>query len=214
MDTGEPFYDLAQGAALALIKAIDRFDPVRGSAFTSYATPTILGELRRHIRDKGWALHVSRGLQERALAVNHATEMLAVELRRSPTPGELAEAVGCTVEEVIEAQEVATSYAAASLDAPVAGQGDDVGLVEVLGAEDDSYARIDDRDALARGWHLLTDLDRELLDLRFAKELSQSEIGKRVGFSQMHISRLLRRALDQLKAAAADGQGTAGQART
>jgi RNA polymerase sigma-B factor len=211
-DTGEPLDDLAQVAALALIKAIDRFDPARGTAVSSYAAPTILGELRRHIRDTGWSLHVSRGLQERAWEVSRAAETLANQLGRSPTPRELAEAVGCTVEEVLEAQEAATSYAAASLDAPVAGHDDAEGLVEALGAEDDSYARVDDRDAIARGWRLLTDVDREVLKLRFSQGLSQSEIGKRVGYSQMHVSRLLRRALDQLKAAAVDGQAREGNA--
>jgi RNA polymerase sigma-B factor len=205
VDTGEPLDDLAQVAALGLIKAIDRFDPARGTRVSSYATPTILGELRRHIRDTGWALHVSRGLQERALAVSREADLLATRLRRSPTPRELAEAVGCAVEEVLEAQEVATNYAAASLDAPVAGHQNAEGLVEALGAEDDSYARVDDRDAIARGWRLLQDVDREVLELRFVQNLSQCEIGKRVGYSQMHVSRLLRRALDQLKATAANG---------
>ena len=206
MDTGEPLDDLAQVAALALIKAIDRFDPARGTGVSSYAAPTIVGELRRHIRDKGWALHVSRGLQERALAVSREAETLAAQLRRSPTPREVAEVVGCAVEEVLEAQEAATSYATASLDAPVAGHEDAAGLVETLGAEDDSYALVDDRDAIARGWRLLADIEREVVKLRFAQDLSQREIGARVGYSQMHVSRLLRRALDQLTAAAADGQ--------
>jgi RNA polymerase sigma-B factor len=200
--TGEPLDDLAQVAALGLIKAIDRFDPARGASFTSYAAPTILGELRRHIRDRGWALHVPRQLQERVLAVSRETHTLTNRLRRSPTPREVARAVGCAVEEVLEAQEAATSYAAASLDAPVVGHEDAAGMVELLGADDASYALVDDRDAIARGWRLLADIDREVLKLRFAQDLSQREIGKRIGYSQMHVSRLLRRALNHLHAAA------------
>jgi RNA polymerase sigma-B factor len=205
VDTGEPLDDLAQVAALGLIKAVDRFDPTRGTEFTSYAAPTILGELKRHIRDKGWALHVPRGLQERALAVSRAAEALEKRFHRSPTPREVAQAIGCCVEEVLEAQEAATSYAAASLDAPVAGHAEAVGLVELLGDEDPSYALLDDRDAVVRGCRLLPDIDREVIKLRFAYDLSQREIGKRVGYSQMHVSRLLRRALDQLHAAVTAG---------
>ena len=203
--TGEPLDDLRQVAALGLIKAIDRYDPARDTRFASFAAPTILGELRRHVRDKGWAVHVPRELQERALAVGRETETLTSRLRRAPTPREVAEEMGCAVEEVLEAQEAASSYAATSLDAPVAGHEDAANMAEVLGTEDRRYARVDDRDAIARGWRSLADIDRRVLELRFAQDLSQREIGERIGYSQMQISRLLRRALDQLSAEATAG---------
>jgi RNA polymerase sigma-B factor len=202
--TDEPFDDLLQVASLGLIKAIDRFDPDRGAKFTSYAAPTILGELKRHFRDKGWALHVSRDLQERALAVGRETEALSKRLRRSPKPREVAQALGCCVEEVLEAQEAAASYEAASLDAPTA-RGDDEAapLVDLLGGEDSAYELIEDRDAIATTWKALPDVEREVLELRFMSDLTQREIGDRIGYSQMHVSRLLRRALSRLEDAAA-----------
>jgi RNA polymerase sigma-B factor len=200
--TGEPLDDLRQVAALGLIKAIDRFDPARGTKFASYAAPTILGELRRHIRDTRWALHVPRDLQERAVAASSETEALTSRLRRSPTPREVANAVGCTVEEALEAQEAATCYAVASLDAPVIGAEDAAGMVELMGADDASYRLVDDRDAVSRGLRSLADIEREVLRLRFAHDLSQREIAGRIGCSQMQVSRLLRRALASLRAAA------------
>jgi RNA polymerase sigma-B factor len=201
VDTGEPLDDLRQVAAVGLLKAIDRFDPARGTRFTSYAAPTILGELRRHIRDKGWAVHVPRELQERAVAASRQAEALASRLGRSPTPRELANAVGCDLEEVLEAQEAATSYRAASLDAPVIDE-ETAGMVELLGGDDSSYTLVDERDAISRGMRSLPTVEREVLRLRFAKDLSQREIGERIGCSQMQVSRLLRRALANLKAAA------------
>ena len=203
--TGEPLDDLRQVAAVGLIKAIDRFDPAWGTKFTSYAAPTILGELRRHIRDTGWAVHVPRELQERAFAASREAEALMIRLRRSPTPREVADAVGCAVEEVLEAQEAATSYTAASLDAPVIGDEGAAGMVELLGADDASYALAEHRDAIARTMRSLSDVEREVLRLRFAQDLTQREIGERVGCSQMQVSRLLRRALANLKAAATSG---------
>jgi RNA polymerase sigma-B factor len=137
--------------------------------------------------------------------VGRETETLTSRLRRSPTPREVAEEMGCAVEEVLEAQEAASSYAATSLDAPVAGHEDAANMAEVLGTEDRRYARVDDRDAIARGWRSLADIDRRVLELRFAQDLSQREIGERIGYSQMQISRLLRRALDQLSAEATAG---------
>ena len=205
VDTGEPLDDLRQVAALGLIKAIDRFDPARGTKFTSYAAPTILGELRRHIRDKGWAVHVPRDLQERALEASREAEALTSRLRRSPSPREVANAVGCAVEEVLEAQEAATSYTATSLDAPVVGDEGGAGMPEHLGADDALYTLVDDRDAIARSVRSLADIEREVLRLRFTQDLSQREIGERIGCSQMQVSRLLRRALANLKAAATSG---------
>ena len=200
----EPFDDLLQVASLGLIKAIDRFEPGRGTKFTSYAAPTILGELKRHFRDKGWALHVPRDLQERTLAVSRATEMLSKQLGRSPKVREVAAELGCSVEKVLEAQEAAASYEAASLDAPTARDDDEAAsLVDLMGDEDTSYDLVVDRDAIASTWKALPDVERQVLELRFMHDLTQREIGERIGYSQMHVSRLLRRALDRLETAAA-----------
>ena len=215
--TDEPFDDLLQVASLGLVKAIDRFDPSRGTKFTSYAAPTILGELKRHFRDKGWALHVPRDLQERTLAVSRATESLSKRLGRSPKVREVAAELDLSVESVLEAQEAAASYEAASLDAPTSREdgeaasldapvtrddGESAALVEMLGREDDAYELVEDREAIASTWKELPDVERVVLELRFMHDLNQREIGERVGYSQMHVSRLLRRALDRLETAA------------
>jgi RNA polymerase sigma-B factor len=201
--TDEPFDDLLQVASLGLIKAIDRFEPGRGTKFTSYAAPTILGELKRHFRDKGWSLHVPRDLQERSLAVSRATEVLSKELGRSPKVREVAEHLGCSAEQVLEAQEAAASYEAASLDAPRArDDGESASLVELLGTEDSAYDLVEDRQAIVRTWKELPDVERSVLELRFMHDLNQREIGEQIGYSQMHVSRLLRRALTRLETAA------------
>jgi RNA polymerase sigma-B factor len=202
--TDEPFDDLLQVASLGLIKAIDRFEPDRGTKFTSYAAPTILGELKRHFRDKGWALHVPRDLQERTLAVSRETEVLSKQLGRSPTVREVAAALSCTVEEVLEAQEAAASYEAASLDAPTTRDDDEAApLVDMMGGEDSAYELVESRDAIASTWKALPEVERQVLELRFTSDLTQREIGERIGYSQMHVSRLLRRALNRLETAAA-----------
>jgi RNA polymerase sigma-B factor len=202
--TDEPFEDLLQVASLGLIKAIDRFEPGRGTKFTSYAAPTILGELKRHFRDKGWSLHVPRDLQERTLAVSRATETLSTELGRSPKVREVAEHLGCTAEQVLEAQEAAQSYEAASLDAPASrDDGESASLVDLLGHQDHAFELVEDRDAIASTWLALPDVERQVLELRFMHDLTQREIGERIGYSQMHVSRLLRRALTRLETAAA-----------
>jgi RNA polymerase sigma-B factor len=202
--TDEPFDDLLQVASLGLVKAIDRFSPDRGSKFTSYAAPTILGELKRHFRDKGWALHVSRDLQERTLAVSREAEALSKRLGRSPKPREVAQALGCSVEEVLEAHEAAASYEAASLDAPTARDDDESApLVDMIGTDDPAYELVEDRDAIASTWKALSEVDRKVLELRFMSDLTQREIGDRIGYSQMHVSRILRRALSRLENAAA-----------
>ena len=202
--TDEPFDDLLQVACLGLIKAIDRFEPGRGTKFTSYAAPTILGELKRHFRDKGWSLHVPRDLQERTLAVSRATEILSKELGRSPNVREVAGHLGCSPEQVLEAQEASASYEAASLDAPTAREdGESASLVEMLGGEDSAYELVEDRAAIASTWMALPEVERQVLELRFMQDLTQREIGERIGYSQMHVSRLLRRALTRLETAAA-----------
>ena len=202
--TDEPIEDLVQVASLGLIKAIDRFEPGRGTKFTSYAAPTILGELKRHFRDKGWSLHVPRDLQERTLALSRATEILSKELGRSPKVREVAEHLGCSVEQVLEAQEAAASYEAASLDAPATrDDGESAALVDLLGRDDSSYELVEDREAIASTWLDLPEVERQVLELRFMHDLTQREIGERIGYSQMHVSRLLRRALNRLESAAA-----------
>jgi RNA polymerase sigma-B factor len=201
--TDEPFDDLLQVASLGLIKAIDRFEPGRGTKFTSYAAPTILGELKRHFRDKGWSLHVPRDLQERTLAVSRATEILSKELGRSPKVREVAEHLGCAAEQVLEAQEAAASYEAASLDAPAGREEDEsASLIDLLGHVDESYDLVEDRDAIASSWVSLPDVERQVIELRFMHDLTQREIGERIGYSQMHVSRLLRRALNRVETAA------------
>jgi RNA polymerase sigma-B factor len=203
--TDEPIEDLTQVAYLGLIKAVDRFDPARGTRFTSYAVPTILGELKRHFRDKGWALRVPRETQERVLAVNRESEELAKRLGRSPSVRELAVRLNCTPEEVLEAREAATSYETASLEAPVgSADADDAPTVaDTVGVEEPGFELIDAGDAIAATWKALPERERTVLQLRFVEDLTQREIGDRIGVSQMHVSRLLRRALDRLHIAAA-----------
>ena len=199
--TDEPVDDLVQVASLGLLKAIDRFEPGRGTKLTSYAVPTILGELKRHFRDKGWALHVPRDLQERTLAVAREREALTKRLGRTPTVRELASVVGCSSEQVLEAVEAATGYEATSLDAPAAAADDGAPLVDLIGGDDGSYALVHSRHAMAEAWRELPEIERRVLALRFVEDLTQREIGERIGFSQMHVSRLLRRGLDRLEAA-------------
>ena len=198
--THEPLDDLVQVASLGLVKAIDRFDPDRGTKFTSYAAPTIVGELKRHLRDRGWALRVPRELQERALAVGRMTEEMSKQIGRSPKPREVAQALGCRVEQVLEAQEAAASYRAASLDTPTVRDDDaTAALVDQMGAEDPAYELVEDRDAIASSWQTLPEVECKVLELRFMSDLTQREIGERIGYSQMHVSRLLRRALSRLE---------------
>ena len=202
--TDEPLDDLAQVAYLGLLKAIDRFDADRGTRFTSYAVPTILGELKRHFRDKGWALRVPRDTQERVLAVNRESEALSKALGRSPSVREIAERLACGPEEVLEAREAATSYEAASPAAPVGGVGpeDAPTVADTVGVQEDGYELVEVSDAITGAWRALPERERHVLHLRFAEDLTQREIGDRIGVSQMHVSRLLRRALDRLHVAA------------
>jgi RNA polymerase sigma-B factor len=200
----EPLDDLVQVASLGLLNAFERFEPQLGKKFTSYAAPTIVGELKRHFRDKGWAVHVPRDLQERALAVTRQTERLSARLGRSPTVDELAEALECTIEETVEALDAAHNYSPASLDAPVSQEdGESSALGETLGVDDRGFELAEDRQALAAGWASLTAVERQVLGLRLAHEFTQREISQRIGCSQMHVSRLLRRSMIRLDAAAA-----------
>jgi RNA polymerase sigma-B factor len=200
----EPLDDLVQVASVGLLNAIERFEPGRGKKFTSFAAPTIVGELKRHFRDKGWTVHVPRDLQERALAVSRHTERLSALLGRSPTLVELAETLECSIEQVMEAIDAAHNYHPASLDAPIVGDGEDhCPLAETLGGEDIGFELAEHRQALADSWASLSDVEREVLGLRLAQELTQREISQRIGCSQMHVSRLLRRSMIRLGAEAA-----------
>jgi len=200
--TNEPLDDLTQVACLGLMKAIDRFDPGRGTRFMSYAVPTMVGELKRHFRDKGWALHVPRELQERVLRVNRMSEVLSRRLGRSPTTAEIAHSIGLAPEGVLEALEAGTAYDTASLDSPLSVTEDEGGtLMDTLGAEERGYDFVDLSVAVAPTMKALPEREREILRLRFVDDLTQREIGERVGVSQMHVSRLLRRALDKVHAA-------------
>jgi len=200
----EPFDDLLQVASLGLLKAIDRYDPERGAAFSSYALPTMAGELRRHFRDRGWAVRPPRDLQERALLVERGAETLALQLGRSPTVTELAEHTGLDAETMLEAREALSARSAASLSAPSHhGDDDDPGLEGRLGAEDDGYEVVEQRAALSALTRALTPRERQIVRLRFEEDLTQAEIGQVVGLSQMHVSRVLRGAVEKLRAAAA-----------
>jgi RNA polymerase sigma-B factor len=207
--TDEPQEDLTQVACVGLLKAIDRYEPERGSSFTRYAVPTILGELKRHFRDQGWAVHVPRALQERALQVNQAVSTLSARLGRSPTAQEIARAIEADPEEVLEAMEAATAYGASSLDAPRPGSDEDEGRTygDTVASEEEGYELVAARDAVLPGLRALPPRERVIVHLRFERDLTQAEIAERVGVSQMHVSRLLRRSLERLRASASsDGQ--------
>jgi len=190
---GEPLDDLVQVASLALIKAIERFDPGRGLEFSTFAVPTIVGELKRHFRDKGWALRVPRRLQELHLRLGSAVSELTHELGRSPSIPELADRLQATTDEVIEA-----------IDAPVAGDDATRTASATIGEADDGIAGIDERSQLTSLLRELPERERTILVLRFYDGLTQSEIAERMGISQMHVSRLLSRTLAQLRQQAAD----------
>ena len=200
---GEPLEDLVQVASVGLLKAIDRFDPARGTAFSSFAVPTIAGELKRHFRDRSWSVRVPRDLQELAARVDRATDRLAHKLGRAPTASEIAHDVGVSIEQVLEAHEAAAAYRAHSLDRPCSDDDQDATqLVDALGGDEPGYRQAEHAATVERMMSVLSDREREILRLRFAEDLTQSEIGDRVGLSQMHISRLLRQAVARLREAA------------
>jgi RNA polymerase sigma-B factor len=201
---GEPLDDLIQVASLGLLKSIDRFDPSRETAFSSFAVPTILGELKRHFRDKGWSVRVPRDLQELAVKIEPIAEQLTRELGRAPTPGEIAQRAGATLEQVLEAREAAGAYRAVSLDRP-RDEDDEAtdGLAGAFGIEDPGFGVAEDAATVHRLMRVLSDREREVLRLRFEEDLTQAEIGDRVGVSQMHVSRIIRQAITKLREAAA-----------
>ena len=197
---GEQLEDLVQIGAIGLIKAIDRFDLDRGVELTTYATPNIIGEIKRHFRDKGWAVRVPRGLQELNVQLSRLVEQLTVQLSRSPTIPELAKAAGVEEEEVLEALESGRAYTSLSLS--VGGGGgddDDLDPLESLGTEEHQYEVSEDRAVLAPGFKALDERERKILQLRFFEGLTQSQIAQQVGISQMHVSRLIRRSLEKIR---------------
>ena len=196
----EPTEDLQQVASLGLVKAIEGFNPTLGYTFASYAAPTILGELKRHFRDRGRQVHLPRGLQERIAQVERAVDELPAKLQRAPTAADVAAHTGLEVEDVLEAMEAASARRPYSLDATVGPDEDAATLVDTLGEHDPSYETVEYGEAISRTLALLPERERMILHLRFVEDLTQSEIATRVGISQMHVSRLLRRALDAVRA--------------
>jgi len=197
----EPFDDLVQVASVGLVKAIDRFDPARGTAFSTFAGPTILGELKRHFRDRGWSVHVPRDVQERILKVERAMAELPAKLGHSPTVHEIATRIEATDEEVLEAMHAAQGHHAVSLDATsTTGDGDEPGpLRDRIGEEDLSFDTVEYGEAIGPVLDEISDRDRKVLHLRFVEDMTQSEIADRVGVSQMHVSRILRATLEKLR---------------
>ncbi|MBD5604087.1 MAG: SigB/SigF/SigG family RNA polymerase sigma factor [Candidatus Eremiobacteraeota bacterium] len=198
---GEALDDLIQVGTVGLIKAIDRFDLERGVEFTTYATPTIVGEIKRYFRDKGWAVKVPRRLQELNLSVNRAIEKLTVSLGHSPTVKELAGHLHASEEEILEAQELGQAYNLLSLDSEVTGDGDKNAqtLADYIGKADPGLANLEDRANLERAFEVLSRRERIILFLRFYESISQTEIAKRLNVSQMHVSRLQQKALEKLR---------------
>jgi RNA polymerase sigma-B factor len=191
--------DLVQAGLFGLTKAIDRFDPTQGSALSSYAVPTMLGEMRRYLRDHTWSVRVPRGLQEDVLRVNRTVSELETELGRSPTPVQVAERLGLDLEAVLEALTAGRAYRASSMDERVGGDADDLSLADTLGSEDVELGRRELMVSLRQADHVLDDRERFVVHLRFAEDRTQTEIAERIGVSQMQVSRILRQILDKLR---------------
>ena len=198
LQSSEPYDDLVQVASLGLVKAVERFDPDKGFAFTSFAVPTIVGELKRYFRDTGWAIHVDRGAQERARKINEAGQAISTRTGRPPRVDELAQYLELSEEEVLDGLQVAEAYGTVSLDAPLAGE-EDASRLDAIGDEDQRLGLIDDQTTIFAAAKHLPQREREILFLRFGEDLTQSEIAERVGVSQMQVSRLLRRSLQRLR---------------
>jgi RNA polymerase sigma-B factor len=207
----EPYDDLLQVASLGLVKAIDRFDPRRGTAFSSFAVPTILGELKRYFRDLGWSVHVPRGAQERALKVEDAQQKLSTRKGHPPTVPELAEYLEYSMEEVLEALETAGAHHAVSLDAPHPDEdGESTPLAASFGQLDERFELIEDGLTIASVARQLPIHERQVLELRFVEDLTQTQIAERIGVSQMQVSRILRHALARMRELAEEGESGSG----
>src|SRR5436305_8365975 len=205
--SSEPYEDLVQVASLGLVKAVERFDPARGFAFSSFAVPTVVGELKRYFRDTAWALHVDRGAQERARRITDAEQKLSSRTGRAPTVDELALYLEMSQEEVLDGLQTAEAYGAMSLDAPVSGEDDEESSrLDSLGVEDPELGRADDIATIFAAARHLPARERQILYLRFGEDLTQSEIAEQVGISQMQVSRLLRRSLQRLREMTDDRQ--------
>ena len=196
---GEPHDDLVQVGTIGLIKAVDRFETHRGLEFSTYATPTIIGEIKRYFRDKGWAIRVPRRLQELRMQITATTAELTHQQGRSPTPRELAAAIGCTVEEIIEGMESSHAYATLSLDANDGSDDGPPSMLDILGVEDRNLAHVEIRESLKPLLDGLDPREKRILLLRFFKNMTQAQIAEEIGVSQMHVSRLLTKTLEQLR---------------
>jgi RNA polymerase sigma-B factor len=200
--TEEPQEDLAQVASLGLLKAVDRYDTTRDTAFSSFAVPTILGELRRHFRDRTWSVRVPRELQELALRVDRTVTALSSQAGRAPTVGAIAAAVDASEEQVLDALQAAGAYRASSLDAPRGGAGEESpgeSVADAVGVEEGGFERAEERAMLGPILAHITERERLVLTLRFGQDMTQAEIGDRIGVSQMQVSRLIRQALARLR---------------
>jgi len=196
----EPFDDLLQVASLGLVKAIDRFDPTRGTAFSSFAVPTILGELKRYFRDLGWAVHVPRGAQEQALKVEEAQQQLTARTGRPPSVHELAEYLELSIEDVLDALETSGAHHTVSLDTPREDSDGESGtLADAFGEIDQRFEFVEASVSIAAAARHLSARERRVLELRFVEDLTQTQIAELIGVSQMQVSRILRRALAQLR---------------
>lgn len=197
---GEPLDDLVQVGYLGLLKAIDRFDPDRGLEFTTYATPTILGEIKRHFRDKGWSVRIPRRLQELSAKVNQATDTLTAQLQRSPTIQEIADYLDASVDEVLEAMESSSAYSSVPLEGTGSSENDDApSVIDRYGSEDNELAFTDDRLFIEEALKGFSPREREVIELRFLKGMTQIEIAEQLGISQVQVSRLLRRTLKKIQ---------------
>lgn len=211
---GQPVEDLVQVGSIGLIKAVDRFDLDRGVELSTYATPTILGEIKRYFRDKGWAVKVPRALQDLNVRLNRVMEQLTVELRRSPTIAELAAATGATEEEVVEALESGRAYSSVSIFAGGAAEDEEsAGLLDTLGTEEEAYEIFEQRRVLAPAMGRLDPRERLILHLRFFEGMTQTQVAARIGISQMHVSRLIRKSIDNLRQFMAEEEALASRAR-
>lgn len=196
---GIAYEELVQAGSIGLLKAVDRFDVERGVTLSTFAIPNILGEVRRYFRDNGWAMRVPRSIQENSATVAAITDRLTIKLQRVPTVAEIAEASELPVEKVLEALEGARAYTLGSLDAPVESGEDNFSAHDRLGSNDPGYERADAKLTVLRGMRVLRDRERQILALRFGRDMTQLEIAQELGISQMHVSRLLRGALDDLR---------------
>lgn len=197
---GEPLDDLVQVGYLGLLKAIGRFDPDRGLEFTTYATPTILGEIKRHFRDKGWSVRVPRRLQELSAKVNQATDTLTTQFQRSPTIQEIADYLDASVDEVLEAMESSSAYSSVPLEGTGSSENDDApSVIDRYGSEDNELAFTDDRLVIEEALKGFSPREREVIELRFLKGMTQIEIAEQLGISQVQVSRLLRRTLKKIQ---------------